>query len=192
MDYANRGRPPQKKGKKSTSKGRKPAGKKAGAPVPWGIVIIACLVVAGFVWFLASISGKSDEPAITTEQAVPAPTEQPQVQPESTLPDKPEERWQYIEELENHEVQVDVPEREIGPPKLMQCGSFRQLDDANTLKARIAMAGLESQVRESNGSNGRWFRVILGPYETKRDAERDRHKLQRVQVFNCQIWNWNL
>lgn len=192
MDYANRGRPPQKKGKKSAPKGRKPAGKKSTASVPWGLIIIAGLVVAGFVWFLATISGKSETPPAVIEDSAPVVEAQPQVPAESTLPELPDERWQYIEELENHEVQVDVPEREIGPPKLMQCGSFRREDDANTLKARIAMAGLESQVRESNGSNGRWFRVILGPYETKRDAERDRHKLQRVQVFNCQIWNWNL
>ena len=54
------------------------------------------------------------------------------------------------------------------------------------------MAGLESQVRSSEGKNGLWYRVILGPYETKRAAERDRHKLQRAKIYGCAIWNWNL
>lgn len=190
MDYANRGRPPQKK-----KGGRKPAGKKTGRPsrkgnehvrVPWSVVILAVVLVAGFAWFLISINGQADE--TPTPQSV---VEQP-VSNADKLPLKPDERWQYIEELENKEVEVDVPVRELGPPQLMQCGSFRSQSDAETLRARIAMAGLESQVRPSDGANGRWYRVILGPYETKRDGERDRHKLQRVQIFGCQIWTWNL
>ncbi|HAS15760.1 MAG TPA: cell division protein FtsN, partial [Idiomarina abyssalis] len=56
------------------------------------------------------------------------------------LPEKSAERWRYIEELESKEVEVDVPEREVGPPKLMQCGSFRQQADAERLRAQIAMA----------------------------------------------------
>lgn len=191
MDYANRGRPPQKKNTKSKAKGpakgRKSNAKKPQRAVPWSLVLLALVLVAALVGFLYFISGQSNstvapapqQPAVTTES-------------ESNLPDKPDDRWQYIEELENFELEVDVPERELGPPKLMQCGSFRSETDANTLKARIAMVGLEAQVRGTTGSNGLWYRVILGPYETKRDAERDRHKLQRAQVFGCQIWNWNL
>lgn len=191
MDYANRKRPPRKPAKKAPAKGkgaRKPA--KAGVSVPWSLVALAAVLVVGLIWFLSSISGKADNagPASQT-QDVPPTTQQPEAEP---LPEKPGDRWQYIEELENSEVQVDVPERELGPPKLMQCGSFRKETDAETLRARIAMTGLESQVRSTTGSNGLWYRVILGPYETKRDAERDRHKLQRAQVFGCQIWNWNL
>ncbi len=190
MDYANRKRPPRKPAKKAPAKAkRKPA--KAGISVPWSLVALAAVLVVGLIWFLSSISGSADKPGPATQtQDVPAAnTSEPVVEP---LPEKPGDRWQYIEELENLEVEVDVPEREIGPPKLMQCGSFRKEADAETLRARIAMSGLESQVRSTTGSNGLWYRVILGPYETKRDAERDRHKLQRAQVFGCQIWNWNL
>src|SRR5690606_2303498 len=104
---------------------------------------------------------------------------------------KPEERWQYIEELENQEVIVDVPEREVGPPKLMQCGSFRNINDAEEMRATIAMIGLEAQIRTTEGSNGVWHRVILGPYEGRLAAATDRHKLQRGNVRRCQIWNWN-
>ncbi|KTG24608.1 cell division protein FtsN [Idiomarina sp. WRN-38] len=188
MDYANRKpkqnkrKPSKKKGSnKKTQRGAKPVSDRQ--PVPWAIVIIAVAIIAGFVYFLVSISGKSEEQANQPEVQAP---------PADLLPEKSAERWRYIEELESKEVEVDVPEREVGPQKLMQCGSFRQQSDAERLRAQIAMAGLESQVRATEGSNGLWYRVILGPYETKRDAERDRHKLQRNQVFGCAIWNWNI
>ncbi|RUO76677.1 SPOR domain-containing protein [Pseudidiomarina taiwanensis] len=191
MDYANRGRPPQKKKpqKKRTSKSRAKA--PARPAVPWWLVILAIVLVVALVLGLRFISGKGEQQA-QQPSAQPLPQQQTTAEDSEALPEKPEERWQYIEELENFEVEVDVPERELGPPKLMQCGSFRREADAQTLKAQIAMVGLEAQVRATNGSNGLWYRVILGPYETKRDAERDRHKLQRAQVFGCQIWNWNL
>lgn len=189
MDYANRKPNKQpKRGGKKKSGGRKPA---SGATrrsaetrsVPWLIIVIAIALIAAFAYGLVQINGSS-------ETAAQQPIIQPP--PKDLLPEKPEERWQYIEELESKEVQVDVPERELGPPKLMQCGSFRQQADAQRLRAQIAMAGLESQIRGTTGKNGLWYRVILGPYETKRDAERDRHKLQRAQIYGCAIWNWNI
>ena len=189
MDYANRKpkKKPSPKAKKATAKRPKTRGaerlNRGEKQVPWLIVIVAILLIAAFTYGLVTISGNSDKQADN-------PVIQPP--PKDLLPEKPQERWQYIEELESKEVEVDVPEREIGPPKLMQCGSFRQQTDAERLRAQIAMAGLESQVRATSGSNGVWYRVILGPYETKRAAERDRHKLQRAQIHGCAIWNWNI
>lgn len=187
MDYANRKpkspkrKPNKKKGStKKQQRGAKPVADRK--PVPWFVVMIAVGLIALFTYTLVQINGKSEEVVTPEEQSPPA----------DLLPEKSAERWRYIEELESKEVEVDVPERELGPPKLMQCGSFRQESDAERLRAQIAMAGMESQVRSTEGSNGLWYRVILGPYETKRDAERDRHKLQRNQVFGCAIWNWNL
>jgi cell division protein FtsN len=181
MDYANRKRPA-----KRTPQKKKPAPVKK--PVPWLVVLIAVALVGGFVWMLKSIAGKGDS-AAQQRQVAPeiSATAQPPAEP---LPQRPEERWEYIEELENREVIVDVPEREIGPPKVMQCASFRKLDDAQQMRAQIAMVGLESLIRTTDGQNGQWHRVMLGPYETKREAERDRHKLERARIFGCLIWNW--
>lgn len=184
MDYANRKRPAKRTPPKKSNKkaARKPA-------VSWWVVLLAVALVAAFVWLLVSIAGKSEQaPAQTTPVEVPQAQPQPVAEP---LPEKPEERWQYIEELENQEVIVDVPEREVGPPKLMQCGSFRNISDAEEMRAMIAMIGLEAQIRTTDGSNGVWHRVILGPYEGRRAAETDRHKLQRANIRGCQIWNWN-
>lgn len=190
MDYANRKRPPAKK--KPTGKSVKKSATKAKAPVSWQLVVFTLALVAGLVWFLYGIAGSKEQQAVTPQ---PAPAISAKMQKQidkEAIPELPDEQYSYLDMLENEEVEVDVPEREAGKPKLMQCGSFRSSSDAETLRARIALSGLEAQVRRSEGRNGVWYRVILGPYATKRDAERDRHKLQRAKIHYCEIWNWNL
>lgn len=189
MDYANRKRPPKRTPPKKSSRPKSTATKPA---VPWLVVLLAIALVGGFAWFLSAISSNQTKNPTDSVIDVPAAQQQPQLQPQTDpLPEQPEEPWDYIEVLENQEVVVDVPEREVGPPKLMQCGSFRNQADAEEMRAMIAMMGLESQIRTTDGGNGVWHRVILGPYESKRDAERDRHKLERGNLHGCQIWNWN-
>ena len=101
------------------------------------------------------------------------------------LPEKPQPKWDYVDTLKTKEVKVDIPEEETNyTPYQMQCGSFRNKDDAESLKAKIAFQGLESMVKKT----GNWYRVILGPYERKRLAEKERHKLQRARINGCQIW----
>ncbi|MCH1930231.1 SPOR domain-containing protein [Shewanella sp. A25] len=108
----------------------------------------------------------------------------------NALPPKPKEEWTYLDELENKHVEVDLPEvvATRAPQQYqMQCASFRQESQANQMKAVIAFQGLEAQVRQIEGTSGTWYKVILGPYERKRDAERKRHALQNAGINGCQI-----
>jgi cell division protein FtsN len=64
------------------------------------------------------------------------------------------------------------------------------MKQAEILKATIAFTGLTSQISESKGKNGIYYKVFLGPYERKREAEKDKHKLKSNNVNGCQIWLW--
>lgn len=109
------------------------------------------------------------------------------VKKDEILPDKPQPKWQYEKSLQSKEVIVDIPEEKKNTrPYQMQCGSFKRQADAESLKANIAFQGLNSTVKKT----GSWFRVILGPYDRKRVAEKQRHKLQRARINGCQIWYW--
>lgn len=92
---------------------------------------------------------------------------------------------------------VEVPEQatEIRDPAakarryIMQCGSFRKQTLAESLKVQIAMNGFTARIKDTNEINGDvWYRVILGPYTSKRKAERERHQLERNDINNCRIW----
>jgi cell division protein FtsN len=186
-DYVRRSKP------KSKSNSR-PArgGSRSRAPqrrIPWLAIILVLLLACALFYLISLVKGSAGQhrpeapPAVTHTQASPTPV--------NPIDQKPVEKWRYIEQLENKEVVVHVPEAEESTqPYLMQCGSFRSAAQAEQLKARIAFQGLEAQVRRSTGSNGVWYRVILGPYDSKRLAETHKHKLLRANVNHCAIWFW--
>lgn len=211
VDYADKKpKPKRKPAKRPATKGRKAAthggsrtssGKRGAQKPPLRLLGLALAIVAVFVLALWWLKGNQqpdgpESPILftdsdrleqdnTTSGAAPGTLD--------ALPDAPQERWQYIEELENHSVEVVVPEREEARRRLMQCGSFRSESDAQELRARIAMAGYESQVRQTQSTqHGVWYRVILGPFDGLRPAQTVNNQLRRNNVHGCQIWYWNL
>lgn len=153
--------------------------------LPWLRLVITFALVAAFGYFLWSLKDNAPEQtaAIATEAQVDSEVE-------DILPEIPEEEWEFITSLPEYSVEIE--DKQQDQPiilRLMQCGSFRKESQAQELKAKIAMQGLESQVKTKSG---RWYRVILGPYKNKRLAEKDRHTLQRAKIIGCKIWNWNL
>ena len=188
-DYVSRGRPPQKKKPNNKNNQRKQVKQsKQGAVASFPIVrlVIVVVLLIGFGVFLWSIKDNAST-EVDTEIARPvAPTEE-------ALPELPEEELEYIRTLPGYEVEVDVEAQEKSDKRyLMQCASFRTRAQAEEMKAKIAFQGLEALIRHSSGSNGDWFRVILGPYESKRYAEKAKHSLRKVNIATCQIWYWNL
>lgn len=186
-DYIKTARPKPKAKTRASATRRGNTRSAAKARRPWLLIIITLLMLssfAGFLWYL------KQQPASPT-QATPAVTQTKSAADE--LPAKPvAEPYQYIKELENKEVQVevDVAERETQGPFQMQCGSFRQAEQAEAMRAQIAFAGFASAVRRTEGSNGVWYRVVLGPYDSKRQATADRNRLQQQNINGCRIWNW--
>ncbi len=192
-DYVSRGRSPQKgpkRGPAKKSQANKQVRQKSDASsataLPWVRLVVVVVLLVGFVFFLWSIKDSAD-------QKIDAPVPTQSVKSKDDLPELPEEEWEYIKSLPGYEVEVDVAEQEKSDKRyLMQCASFRTRAQAEEMKATIAFQGLESQIRPSSGANGDWFRVILGPFESKRDAERAKHTLRKVNISTCQIWFWNL
>ncbi|MBB1319664.1 SPOR domain-containing protein [Shewanella sp. SR43-4] len=195
-DYANR---KPRAGAKARAPQRKKAPKRS---FPYFAVFVILTLLSGFGYFLWSINGSSDSP-VTSEQvqqpkkktvqavAADAPKKVVKKDP-NALPPKPQEEWTYLEELENKQVEIDLPQSGVVSSGIyqMQCGSFRQESQANEMKARIAFQGAEAQVRRSEGTNGIWYRVVLGPYPNKREAEHNRHKMQSAGLNGCIIWLW--
>lgn len=71
----------------------------------------------------------------------------------------------------------DQPATETGGRYLIQAGSFRNADDAEALKARLAMLGMVARIQTVNVDGQTWHRIRLGPYETARDANSARRTL---------------
>lgn len=159
--------------KRPVSKKKQP---NKGFPV---VAVLGTFLLTAFIGYFMFVVDKPEKEAVVKQQEAPKKEEE--------LPEKPQPKWEYEDLLKTQTMEVEIPDAvEETRPYQMQCGSFRQQNDAESLKVRIAFQGLNSEVRKT----GNWYRVILGPYERKRPAERDRHKLQRAKINGCQIWLW--
>ncbi|MBA4141535.1 MAG: SPOR domain-containing protein [Nitrosospira sp.] len=65
----------------------------------------------------------------------------------------------------------------------LQAGSFRNEDDADNLKAKLAMLGMEAAVQAVDLSEkGIWHRVRVGPFTDINEIDRTRASLQQNDV----------
>jgi len=174
-DYVKRGR---------GTNSRKPTKKKTPARgKPWRSGLLAVTLVAAFGYGLYLLSQDPEPPTPVAQPAKPKPKSKPQ----TALPPPPEEKWDYVESLPSREVEVQAKEQVVSEiPYIMQCGAFKNAKDAEARKLDIAFQGINSKIRKKENSS--WYRVVLGPYKFKRDAERDKHKLQRAKIEPCAIW----
>ncbi|MFW7523556.1 SPOR domain-containing protein [Vibrio ostreicida] len=172
-DYVKRGR-----GNSARKTSRK---KSAPRTKPWRSALLAVFMVGVFGYGLYHLS---NDP-----QPAQPPVQQTQSKPKikKQIPPPPEEKWDYVDTLPNREIEVTAKEQVVSEiPYVMQCGAYKSDAQAQTRKLDIAFQGLNSKVRKKEGSS--WYRVVLGPYKFKRDAERDKHKLQRAKIEPCAIW----
>ncbi|USD65479.1 SPOR domain-containing protein [Vibrio sp. SCSIO 43136] len=171
-DYVRRGRGQKKPARRSAPKSK-----------PWKAGLVAILLVGVFGYGLFTLSQDPEPPT-----PVSKPAEKKVVKkPSKPLPPPPEEEWEYMESLPNKEVKVEAKEAVVSDiPYIMQCGAFKLESQAEERKVNIAFQGISSQIRKKEGSS--WYRVVLGPYTRKRDAERDKHKLQKARIEPCAIW----
>ena len=72
---------------------------------------------------------------------------------------------------------------------LMQCGAFRSAEQAESMKLRLSMQGSGAQVQRGNTASGTWYKVLLGPFASRADAERQLNHLQSKRIVeHCTIW----
>ncbi len=88
------------------------------------------------------------------------------------------------------EIDVVVPQREIEErardqveaepqgPYMLQVGSFRSESDAEGLRARVTLLGLETRIQTVTVNDATWHRVRVGPFQSARDADGARRRLQ--------------
>ncbi len=165
--------------------------KKAQPKKPWRAGLVAAIFVSLFGYGLYTLS-KDPEPPVAPPVVKPQPQPQPtQQKRNSELPPLPKEEWDFVTSLPNKEIEIEAKQQVVSSiPYIMQCGAFKSLSQAEERKANIAFQGISSRIHQKEGSS--WYRVILGPYTLKREAERDRHKLQRAKIEPCAIWKESL
>ncbi|MBL4829833.1 MAG: SPOR domain-containing protein [Aliivibrio sp.] len=176
-DYVKRGR---------NNKTTKKKNSKSAPSFPLKTAIIAALLIGVFGYGLFLLSN-DPEPEISTPIVITPVVKPKPTAPEKEMPALPEEKWDYKKDLPKRVIEVEQNElKKSSIPYIMQCGAYKTEAQAESRKVSIAFQGLTSSVRRKEGSS--WYRVVLGPYEYKRQAEKDRHTLQRAKIEPCAIW----
>jgi len=79
---------------------------------------------------------------------------------------------------------------EAGSTYVLQVGSFRHMQEADRLKASLALIGLQAGIQSvSGGNDDTWYRVRLGPYSDlkKLNAARDRLRENGMEAMVLKI-----
>lgn len=132
-------------------------------------------------------SGQSSKPAtsVQPEQPEEERVEPPQFDFYSLLPQM--EVVVPDDELESElatpapepKAETGVPEKPAGPQRayLIQVGSFKNANDAERVKAQLALLGLQAKTNKVSSKGVVWHRVRVGPFNTSEDVKQARSRL---------------
>jgi cell division protein FtsN len=159
-------------------------------------LVLGVVIAAAVVWYTKRME------APFTGTTPPAHTVSPgQGQPPVSLPGKPgdaapETRFQFYDILPGRTDPVPQPPSATTPPAApststapmpvkqhyLQAGSFSDPQEADNLKATLAMRGMEAHVQQVMVGGNTFFRLRLGPYSKIDDASRVRAQLAQQGV----------
>ncbi len=120
------------------------------------------------------VEGRNQKPAPLPRETQPAPAQSP-------VAEKPRlDFYRILPEGESTPAPaITRPAEPSGAEKLyLQVGAFQNPTDADNLKARLAMAGIEANVHRADlAAKGVYYRVRLGPFASADAAEAMRARL---------------
>ncbi|MCK8515184.1 SPOR domain-containing protein [Methylonatrum kenyense] len=102
---------------------------------------------------------------------------------EQPVPEPPTAETDDDPPSEERETAEAQPEAEDVIQYLIQAGSFRNQEDADRLRARMALMGVEAEIQSVQIEGGEtWHRVRVGPITDRDRADRVRARLEEENV----------
>jgi cell division protein FtsN len=111
----------------------------------------------------------------------------PETKPEPATPVLPQfDFYTILPEKEvivpDYEINTRAREERVGQAKtasyILQAGSFREFKDADTLRAKLALMGIDSKVEKAKVGTVVWNRVKMGPYAQMTSVSTIRNRLR--------------
>ncbi len=157
-------------GARRQSPARAPAGAQPGGGWKWYGAGVLTGVFLSFLVYLGTLPPAGPAGGVPAA-GPPAPERAP-----------PKPRFDFYKMLPEQSIDVEVEPAAVtaadaaAPAEhyLLQAGSFRQREDADARRAELLLLGLEPRIEAASGDNGRWYRVYLGPFDSKAGVARAR------------------
>ena len=187
----------------SNSGNRSSASPSKGNPLLAGVlvgVVIGVCVAAALAWYLMKSPGpfltkepQADKnPTAATVSPAPPSTLTPEAGANTGKP-----RFEFYKVLTDKQDKTLVTSSKpadkskdssskpvvVFEPHLLQIGSFPKAEDAEKLKAKLALLGAEASIQSATiPDKGVWYRVRLGPYKTAEEMDSARKLLKQNGV----------
>jgi cell division protein FtsN len=157
-------------------------------------LVLGLVIALGVAWYINKMpSPFLDRPAVKSEPAKPAP--KPQDKAAKAPESKP--RFDFYKILPGREEPAtdqqvrDAQKKSTPGPKetfFLQAGAFQNAPDADNLKARLALIGVEATIQTTTiPDKGVWHRVRVGPYTSVEALNRTRDNLRQNGVETALI-----
>lgn len=148
----------------------------------FGAGLVCGLVLATLAWLGGYLPGRDTPEGAQT----PSGRDEPPIAEE--VAGERSRQYDFFTVLPERE--VVVPREEIAErarersseaasqgPYVLQVGSFRSAEDADSLRARVTLLGLDATVQSVTVDDVTWHRVRAGPFESARAADGARRRL---------------
>lgn len=153
-DYAKKSRP--------TSRGN--------SSIPGWVWLLTGIATGAFVMFLVYLSGLAPAQPNSSTSAVVTDKTDPKPKPEKPV-------FEFYDTLMNNEV-IAPPSAQTGDSAtnnspavvyMLQAASFKKQAEADSLRAKLILEGMDSSIAEFNNRGEIYHRVMVGPFT---DAEK--------------------
>lgn len=193
-DYKNVPKSSDKKSTKRTpKKGTAGTKKQHTKPTPGWAWMLGGLTIGLGVATIVYFADRDDQTVKTATKAVSDAVEsvsKPKSQEKAETKEE-EPRFDFYTLLP--ELEVIIPESEIKEEQarikerddiayMIQVGSFRKYSDADSLKAQLALLGIEADIEPVSSKGEQWLRVRVGPFTSKRELNKVRNRLHSNNI----------
>jgi cell division protein FtsN len=123
--------------------------------------------------------------------AAPASAQASETAPPAPAPAGAPPEYDFYKMLPEQEVEVPkdarAPVNPVAPAGVrgdvtLQVGSFKGMDQAEKMQARLALQGIESRIQRFTLQDETWYRVRIGPIATVEELDAVRAKLAEAEV----------
>jgi cell division protein FtsN len=119
--------------------------------------------------------------------------ELPEAEAGDSAAEEPAKSYDFYDMLPKFEVVVPEKDKEVRPDTksvpetrrgtyVLQAGSYKNFADADRVRAKLALQGVESKVQKVSVDNDTWHRIRIGPISKLDDLNRLRQVLRKADV----------
>lgn len=159
---------------------------------PFGLgIIIGFVLGMGVAFAFAIYINRAESPFVQKELSAARKELKPMEPAKTSRATKAEEptpkpKFDFYEILPGK--QDTMPPKPTAEPAVkervyLQAGAFNSAEDADNLKARLALEGFETQIKTAQlPDNKTWHRVRLGPFDSTEEAQRVKSVLKEKEI----------